>query len=202
MPRTGLTSEDLKTVALDAAEKMIRRFGFEKTRLVDIAKEVGVSHPVLYRIFPDKAALFDAVSERWLRRIDAELAKVTTRKTSPSARIHEWFLTLYRLKREKVSQDPELYRAFNASAERQRPFIVDHLNETRRQLRQLATDAIEAGEIARRDPDQIAQTLFEATMSFHHPRLLLDQLETDRRATLKIILNILLAGLAESGRSA
>lgn len=196
MPRTGLTSEDLKTVALDAAEKMIRRFGFEKTRLVDIAREVGVSHPVLYRIFPDKAALFDAVSERWLRRIDAELAKVVARKTAPRARIHEWFLTLYRLKCEKVARDPELYRAFNSSAERQRPFVVEHLQETRRQLRQLVTEAIAAGEIAKRDPDQVAQALFEATMSFHHPRLVLDQLGTDRRAALKQLLNIVLAGLA------
>ena len=34
--------------------------------MVDVARELGVSHGSVYRHFPSKAALRDAVAERWL----------------------------------------------------------------------------------------------------------------------------------------
>jgi AcrR family transcriptional regulator len=70
MPRTGLSHQELKLAVLDAAEATIRRHGIEKSRLVDVAKSVGVNHALLYRLFADKEALMDAVSERWLGHID------------------------------------------------------------------------------------------------------------------------------------
>jgi AcrR family transcriptional regulator len=40
---------------------------------VDVAQALGVSHGVVYRHFPSKAALRDAVTERWLTRLVAPL---------------------------------------------------------------------------------------------------------------------------------
>ena len=76
MPRTGLTQAELRSAALDAAEAAIRRYGIDKCRLVDVAKQLGVSHAALYKLFRDKNALMDAVSDRWLLDTEAELAKI------------------------------------------------------------------------------------------------------------------------------
>ena len=46
---------------------MLRRFGPAKTTVVDVARALDVSHGSVYRHFPSKAALRDAVTERWLR---------------------------------------------------------------------------------------------------------------------------------------
>lgn len=51
---------------LDAAEQVLRRYGPEKTSVIDIAKFLQVSHGTLYLHFPSKAALREAVTERWL----------------------------------------------------------------------------------------------------------------------------------------
>ena len=83
MPRTGLTSEEIKEKALQITEEKIRHYGFEKFRLTDIAKELKVSHAALYNHFPDKAALLDAISERWLTRMDTILKLITQKKASP-----------------------------------------------------------------------------------------------------------------------
>ncbi len=46
---------------LDAATALVRRLGEGKTNMVDIGKALGVSHAALYRFFPSKAAVMDAI---------------------------------------------------------------------------------------------------------------------------------------------
>jgi AcrR family transcriptional regulator len=196
MPRTGLSPDALRARALDVAETLIRRQGAAQTRLVDIARELAVSHPALYRLFPDKAALIDAVSGRWLERIDAELATIVARKTSARARLHAWFLRLYRLKRAKVALDPELYRAFDAAADLHRPVVVQHLRTTMAQLVAIVASGIDSREFARQDASALAELLFTGMIAFHHPKLVLDQLATSREAPLKRLLEALIDGAA------
>ena len=65
-----------KEAILDAAEQTLRRYGPDKTSVVDVAKALQVSHGSLYRHFPSKAALREAVTERWSRRIADPLQKI------------------------------------------------------------------------------------------------------------------------------
>ncbi len=60
---------------LDVAEDVLRRFEPAKTTVIDVARALGVSHGSVYRRFPSKAALRDAVTERWLARLSEPLAK-------------------------------------------------------------------------------------------------------------------------------
>ena len=55
-----LTSEQI----VDAAEDVLRRFGPAKATVIDVARELGVSHGSIYRHFASKAALRDAVAAR------------------------------------------------------------------------------------------------------------------------------------------
>ncbi len=195
MPRTGLTQEEMRIAALDAAEATIRRHGVERTRVTDVARLVGVNHAMLYRIFPDKAALLDGVSDRWLRQLEADLTKAAQGDGPVPERLQQWFLTLHRLKRRKVGADPELYRAFSFAAEGQRPFVARHIAFMRAQLRDLMAEAMEAGNFAGADAQATADMVFEATYPFHHPQLVLDTLDQDREPALLAMLDVLTRGL-------
>jgi AcrR family transcriptional regulator len=196
MPKTGLTSEEIKEKALQIAEEKIRYYGFEKFRLTDIAKELKVSHAALYNHFPDKAALLDAISERWLNRMDYTLELITKKETSPRQLIIEWFLKYHELKKEKVLNDPELFKSFNMAAELLKPFILQHLYNLNEQLLALVQKAIAAGEIYGESPEKIVQLLLEATVSFHHPRMVLDHKDEQRDVLLQKLVDVLLGGLA------
>jgi len=54
---------------LEASEDVLRRYGPAKATVVDVARELGVSHGSVYRRFPTKTALRDAVGERWLATV-------------------------------------------------------------------------------------------------------------------------------------
>ena len=70
---------------LDTAEEVLRRFGPAKATVVDVARALDVSHGSVYRHFPSKAALRDAVTERWLARVSEPLEVIVTRRGTARA---------------------------------------------------------------------------------------------------------------------
>jgi AcrR family transcriptional regulator len=196
MPKTGLTSEEIREKALEITEEKIRYYGFEKFRLTDLAKELKVSHAALYNHFPNKSALLDAISERWLTQMDYTLECIVKKNTSPCKLITEWFLIYHELKREKVLKDPELFKSFNMAAELEKPFILTHLRNMNHQLLELVKRAVSNGEIHNESPEKMVEVLMESTVSFHHPRMVLDHKDENREPLLQKIIEILLGGLA------
>jgi AcrR family transcriptional regulator len=196
MPRTGLTQDELRNAILEALEVNVRRYGLERTRLVDVAKSVGVSHSALYKLFTDKQALLDEVSDRWLLHIESELEAVVNRKIKASPKLREWFVLLHQLKLQKVQADPELYAAFNMASSSTRPFIQRHLAVNTAQLEQIVGQGMDSGEFKTADVKTVTRTLFIATIAFHHPKLVLENLNKDRLTQLNAVLKILLEGIA------
>lgn len=197
MPKTGLSSEEIKEKALQIAEEKIRAYSFEKFRLTDIAKELKISQAALYNHFSDKAAVFDAISERWLVHMDNTLELIANKAAPPRQLIVEWFLKYHQLKKEKVLKDPELYKSFNMAAELLKPFIIRHLANLNSQLLMLVQKAVIAQEIRAKSPDRVVRLLLEATVSFHHPRMVLDYKDENREGLLKQVVETMLAGLQD-----
>ena len=96
---------------------MLRRYGPAKTKVVDVARALGVSHGSVYRHFASKAALRDAVAERWLARsLPRSRRSPTRRAPAPSG------CALARPPRRRQAQqaleDPELFRPTSSSRSR------------------------------------------------------------------------------------
>lgn len=196
MPRTGMTTEEIREKAIFSAVERIRRHGFEKVRLVDIAKDVGVSHAALYGHFADKAALLDSVSALWLQSIDVLLEEVCQKKKDPLEKIQEYFLKMHLSKLEKVKADPELYKAFDIAVDAGKSFVDGHLKTMFRQVTGLAKEAMAAKKIRKEAPDKVAAILITSTMGFTHPKLVAQFLHEKREPLLRRVLEALLAGLA------
>src|SRR5207302_10402409 len=92
---------------LEVTEDVLRRYGPAKATVVDVARALGVSHGSVYRHFPSKAALRDAVTEAWLARVSAPLAAIAAEHGSAQKRLRRWFDALVAAKRKKVRDEPE-----------------------------------------------------------------------------------------------
>src|SRR6266545_8109742 len=103
MATEALTAERI----LEAAEEGLRRFGPAKANVVDVARALGVSHGSVYRHFESKAALRDAVTDRWLARVSAPLEKIVDQDGPATERLHRWLRTLSKTMRRKALDAPE-----------------------------------------------------------------------------------------------
>jgi AcrR family transcriptional regulator len=195
MPRTGLSPQQVREKAIDLTIKEMRRVGFEKVRLTDIAKKMGVSHAALYTHFQDKTALLDAVSDQWLIKIDEELEAICRKSKDPCEKIQAWMLALHHAKVAKVRNDPELYRAFDFSTQSAKPFSRRHLDELDSQLMGLVEEAISKRKLRGADPSKMAKIIRESMMSFHHPKLVAQHIDDRRDQLLIQVLDSVLKGL-------
>lgn len=154
---------------LDATEEVLRRFGPAKTTITDAARVLGVSHGAVYRYFPSKALLRDAVIERWLTRKVSVLTTIVTRDGPASERLRSWFDHLIESKRSIVFDDPELFATYRELAADAREVVKAYIDGLVGQIAQIIADGIAQGEFTTTDATVSARALFDATMLFHHP---------------------------------
>jgi AcrR family transcriptional regulator len=154
---------------LEAAEEVLRRFGPAKATVVDVARALGVSHGSVYRHFPSKAALRDAVTERWLAELSAPLLAVATEDSPAPVRLQRWLELLIASKRRRAFIDPELFATYVALALEAREVVRAHVNELTGQIANIIADGVARGEFAVHDPISAGRAVFDATNRFHNP---------------------------------
>ena len=154
---------------LDAAEEVLTRFGPAKTTVVDVARALGVSHGSVYRHFPSKAALRDAVIERWLSRVSDPLAKIVREDSPAPERLRRWFDRLIAVKRQKARAEPELFATYHAISAESREVVHAHVEALAGQVSAIIADGVKRGEFARTDAPAAGKAIFYATARFHHP---------------------------------
>ena len=186
-----LTSESI----LDTAEEVLRRYGPAKTTVVDVARALDVSHGSVYRHFPSKAALRDAVTQRWLDRISAPLEPVVTGAAEPAERLRAWVRLLAGTKQGIAREDPELFATFRKVTAEAGEVVGVHVDHLAAQLGRIIEDGVAAGAFVATDPATAGRAVLQATALFHHPTHADEWGDPDIAGQLEAVLNLLLDGL-------
>jgi AcrR family transcriptional regulator len=129
---------------------VLRRYGPAKANVVDVARALNVSHGSVYRHFPSKAALREAVAERFLDGVCAPLEEIDDPK--------QWFDALIAGKRARAQEDPELFQTYVNLAMESGDVVRRHVDHLIAQLTDLVGD------------ETTARALFNATARWHDPR--------------------------------
>ncbi len=192
MAEAPLSADDI----LDAAQEVLRKHGVEKTNVVDIARALGMSHTNIYRHFPSKKALLEAVAARWLHAVSSPLRQIAEDPTRPAAeRLVAWFDALRAAKRRKVLDDPELFRVYHGLAVATRELVTEHVADLAGQLERIIADGVTRGEFSDHlDAKAAATACLHATSRLHHPALLMQGGPPDEGET-RTLLGLLLTGL-------
>ena len=72
-PRPRRTADEARKLILDAAERRLQTVGPAGIRLQDVADDVGVSHPTILHHFGSREALVEAVVQRALAVLQADI---------------------------------------------------------------------------------------------------------------------------------
>jgi AcrR family transcriptional regulator len=154
---------------LDVAEEVLRRFGLAKATVVDVAHVLGVSHGTVYRHFASKAALRDAVTERWLARVSDPLEALANGDSPASERLNQWMLALIHAKRSRAHDDPELFATYMSLVAESREVVQAHVEHLVEHLTRIVSDGVAEGVFSTPAPALTARAIIDATGRFHNP---------------------------------
>jgi AcrR family transcriptional regulator len=188
-----LTSERI----LAAAEDVLRRFGPAKATVVDVARVLGVSHGSVYRHFPSKAALRDAVTAQWLERIADPLDAVADADTPATDRLHAWLRGLIDAKRSRATEDPELFATYMALVDESADAVAQHVDHLAAQLSRIVADGVARGELSADDPAVTGRAILDATGIFHNPAHVTEWADPQIDAHFEAVWALLLRGLTK-----
>lgn len=159
---------------LKSARQVFARRGFEATSVREIARDASVDPALMTHYFGSKGALWSAVVEQiaeqaqYFIKVTADLRQS---ELGPLKRV-EKALTIFI---DRVFKEPDIGLFFSTAALEQGErltFIVDRLvRPYHNVLAPLLVDAMEAGELARNDPEVVYWMLLNAiskTVSYGH----------------------------------
>jgi AcrR family transcriptional regulator len=185
---------------LEVAEDVLRRFGLAKATVVDVARALDVSHGSVYRHFPSKASLRDAVAKRWLDRANAPLAAIAEATGPAPARLERWLRTMFSIKYQKVCDDPEMFATYLALAQEAREVVKAHKERLVDQVAHILSEGVKQGAFHVSDVKASARAVFDATIRFHHPAHSEEWSDPELAARVDAVLALLLRGLEVPGK--
>ena len=154
---------------LEVTEDVLRRFGLAKATVVDVARALDVSHGSVYRHFPSKASLREAVAKRWLERVSGPLGKIAEASGPAPARLERWLRALCMAKQKKVSEDPEMFATYLTLAREACSVVKAHKEGLVDQVAMILSDGIEQGAFQVTDAKASARAVLEAVVRYYHP---------------------------------
>jgi AcrR family transcriptional regulator len=180
---------------LEVTEDVLRRFGLAKATVVDVARALDVSHGSVYRHFPSKASLRDAVAKRWLDRVSTPLEKIAQERGPAPARLERWLRALFAAKYTKVCNDPEMFATYLALAQEARDVVRAYKENLADQIEHMLSEGVEQGAFEVADVRTSARAIFDATVRYHHPAHAEEWSDPGLSARIDALLALLLRGL-------
>src|SRR5262245_65556189 len=94
--------DDTRARIIETADAMFRRLGFAKTAVADIAGELGMSPANIYRFFPSKNAIVEAICQRCLAELEGKAWQVARSPGKAGARLERLTVELHRYQKETL----------------------------------------------------------------------------------------------------
>ena len=120
--------------------------GLAKATVVDVARALDVSHGSVYRHFPSKASLRQAVAKRWLDRANAPLQKIAEDLGPCAGPAREaGCAPCSTIKYKKVCEDPEMFATYLTLAQEACEAVKAHKERLVDQVAHILADGVKQG---------------------------------------------------------
>jgi AcrR family transcriptional regulator len=186
--------DDTRARIMDTADALFRRLGFAKTAVADIAAELGMSPANVYRFFPSKIAIVEAICQRCLGELEAKAWAVARARGSAGARLERLFLDILAYHKENLLTEQQVNDIVLVAIEQNWVAIRAHKELMRTVIELILRDGIEAGEIEPVDPAETSRLLLRSLVHFCNPVLVAqglreqEDLEAEARNSVRFLL--------------
>lgn len=195
-----LCKDTVRGNIVDAAKKRFVHYGYAKTTMAEIAADCNMSPGNLYRYFPGKLDIAEAICSTAGEHAIAKLREVLRRPgRSAKERLRDFLFADMRLTYEQLEYDKQVFEMARVISMERPQFANRILALHRALLSEILAAGNASGEFTIEDVVFTAEMLQSATMKFRYPqlhsKLHYDKLERE----LEGVANLLLNGLDDGG---
>ena len=128
-----------------------------------------MSHANVYRYFPSKDALIEAVTDQWLKPVESGLRDIADAPDPAYDKLERMLLSVHRAYREKLDSDPALFDLLIDALAKERPSARKHRTRVQSEIQRAVEEGIASGAFAMADRRRALSLIFDAAHRFIHP---------------------------------
>jgi AcrR family transcriptional regulator len=186
---------------VDTAERLFREIGYQKTTVADIAKALRMSSANVYRFFDSKKSINQAVAERAMGEIEAELSRIADGPGPAADRFRKVARTYHRLNAERYAADVRMHEMVTCAMTESWEVVSSHIERVDEIYRRIVAAGVASGEFAVEDVEVATRCAHVAMVRFCHPGLIV-QCADQPGPTLDQMIEFLLVGLGHRSEQA
>src|ERR1700759_2550966 len=162
-----MTKDAVRDRIVHAAKCRFSHFGYGKTTMAEVATDCEMSPGNLYRFFPGKLDIAEAIAtEDYQKHLDHLRKLANDGRKSARARLHDLMFEELRRTYHKLEKDPRAYEMARVISQERPKFANWMLENERKILIELLDEAERRGEFKREDKESTAEMVQAATMKF------------------------------------
>src|SRR5437762_2410312 len=198
-PQVKLRPDDTRARIMETADALFRRMGFAKTAVADIAAELDMSPANVYRFFPSKDAIVEAICRRCLTEVEDKAWRMARSKAPAAERMERLILEILAYHKENLITEHRVNDMVLAAIEHSWETIRAHKQAMANVTELILRDGIEAGEFEPVDAQATAGLIMRSVVCFTHPLMLSqcleegEDVEAEARASIRFLLRAIIA---------
>jgi AcrR family transcriptional regulator len=182
--------QDTHKLIIEAAERLFRQIGFQKTTVADIARELHMSPANVYRFIAAKSEINKTVCMDLLGKIEAEAEKTAASRGTAAQKIHNLIGSVEKTHHKQYMIDRKLHDLITENW----AIMQQHTDRMAAILEQIIADGMASGEFPMGNAKLAACLVNTACVRFCHPRLIAEY-EQEREPTLDQMIGFCLLAL-------
>jgi AcrR family transcriptional regulator len=183
---------------LEEAERLFRHYGYSKTTIGDISEACSMSPANIYRFFPSKSALVEAMVREVVAALEARLFAIVRADLLASERLTRLIKEIHQHTLDDYLDHRKVHEIVLVAMEEQWLTLREHLDKVAAYFGEIIASGIERGEFAPCDIRRTAKCVHASVVTLCHPGLVALKLDEEDRESpdemAAFLINALKAG--------
>ncbi len=193
--RQRFSAEDTRERIVTVAEEHFRRVGYAKTAVADIAAALGMSPANVYRFFPSKSAINDAIYSRMMVAVDTKMLEIISQPLAAPEKLRLFLLTLHQWNKSMLTHEHRIHDMVEVAMAENWPAIEAHCKSIVGFFGRIIEEGVASGQFRTVNVPEFAQTAFDASAKVIHPTLIAHCADQDQEEQAHRLADLILAAL-------
>ncbi len=188
--------EQTQKKIMDAAKARFRQYGFNKTTMVEIAKDCGMSAANIYRFFEGKNDIATEMAKDFFRDTEDALREVILRPNlTPVERLRLFTWQALQCNHSMYNEEPKIGEVVDFISEKRYDLIDRHVDTIISLIAEILAEGNRNGIFGVKDIVSTGEIFLKATLLFHCPYLMERHTFAELENYCELVVNLLVRGL-------